>query len=94
MSLDVRVTASELTTLAVHPPSLRFKIMSLISSVEDVAVSRPSRSDRGISVPGDQGQVVNESMDGLVTYITSLGYPGYTDIWPADIHVTDTDMLT
>lgn len=63
----------------------------------DVSISRPRKSlSWGVSVPGDDTQVMYVWLDALSNYITVLGYPDkpeWRDYWPADVQVIGKDIL-
>ncbi len=74
------------------------EIISLIDSgLRDVSVSRPRKNlSWGVSVPGDDSQVMYVWIDALSNYITVLGYPedpSYAEYWPADVQVIGKDIL-
>lgn len=65
--------------------------------IHDVSVSRPRKNlSWGISVPGDDSQVMYVWLDALSNYITVIGYPDraeWQDYWPADVSVVGKDIL-
>ncbi len=65
--------------------------------LQDVSISRPRKSlTWGVSVPGDDSQVMYVWMDALANYLTVLGYPDrpeWKDFWPADVQVIGKDIL-
>ena len=62
----------------------------------DISISRPKEKlDWGISVPGDDSQVMYVWFEALMNYITVLGYPehqDFADYWPADVQVVGKDI--
>ncbi|WWC61657.1 methionine-tRNA ligase [Kwoniella dejecticola CBS 10117] len=78
---------------SVHPPSVRQHLLSQISNLEDLSVSRPkSRVKWGIPVPNDPEQSIYVWVDALINYLTVTGYPNQMDGWPADVHVVGKDI--
>ncbi|WWC70413.1 methionine-tRNA ligase [Kwoniella pini CBS 10737] len=78
---------------SVHPPSVRQHLLSQISNLEDLSVSRPkSRVKWGIPVPNDPEQSIYVWVDALINYLTVTGYPKETSGWPADVHVVGKDI--
>jgi methionyl-tRNA synthetase len=69
----------------------------LESGLEDISISRPKKNlSWGVTVPGDESQVMYVWIDALSNYITVLGYPddeSWRDFWPADIQVVGKDIL-
>lgn len=65
--------------------------------LKDVSISRPRKNlSWGVSVPGDESQVMYVWLDALSNYITVLGYPDNNDwkeYWPADVQVVGKDIL-
>ncbi len=65
--------------------------------LKDVSISRPRKSlTWGVSVPGDDSQVIYVWIDALANYLTVLGYPddpAWKDYWPADVQVVGKDIL-
>lgn len=65
--------------------------------LKDVSISRPRKNlSWGVSVPGDETQVMYVWLDALSNYITVLGYPDnqqWQDYWPADVQVVGKDIL-
>ncbi len=80
-------------------PSWRGKeILELIKDgAQDVSISRPKdKLSWGISVPGDNTQVMYVWIDALSNYITALGYPDsdwQKDFWPANVEIVGKDIL-
>lgn len=81
----------------VVPDSKKNEVLSLINEgLEDISISRPkAKLDWGITVPGDDSQVMYVWFEALLNYITVLGYPEHSDFkdyWPADIQVVGKDI--
>lgn len=84
--------------LRIVPEFRKQEFLELIKEgVKDVSVSRPRKNlGWGISVPGDESQVMYVWIDALSNYITVLGYPDNPDwreYWPADVEVVGKDIL-
>lgn len=85
--------------IRIIPTTRKREILSLLDQgLEDVSFSRPrSSSSVGISVPGDESQVMYVWCDALSNYITALGFGQngtlYKEFWPADLHVIGKDIL-
>ncbi|MEO8691257.1 MAG: class I tRNA ligase family protein, partial [Candidatus Saccharimonas sp.] len=91
-------TAVETNKLRIVPEFRKREFLDLIKDgVKDVSVSRPRKNlSWGITVPGDETQVMYVWLDALSNYITVLGYPNDTtwqDFWPADVQVVGKDIL-
>ena len=62
----------------------------------DVSISRPREQvEWGVTVPGDESQVMYVWIDALANYITVLGYPekDISDSWPAAVQIIGKDIL-
>ena len=73
----------------VQPETRRNEIMNVLKEgLQDVSVSRHER-EWGIPFPGDPNHVVYVWYDALINYLSATGFPeeGYTEWWPADLHV-------
>lgn len=84
--------------IRIVPEFRKLEFLELIKDgVKDVSVSRPRKNlGWGISVPGDESQVMYVWIDALSNYITVLGYPDNPDwkeYWPADVEVVGKDIL-
>lgn len=91
-------TAVETDKLRIVPEFRKREFLDLIKDgIKDVSVSRPRKDlSWGITVPGDETQVMYVWLDALSNYITVLGYPNDTtwqDFWPADVQVVGKDIL-
>lgn len=81
----------------VKPVSRFNEVISFVKSgLQDLAVSRKSIT-WGISVPGDDSQVIYVWLDALTCYVSSLGMfdegKSAKEFWPADVHVVGKDIL-
>jgi len=84
--------------LRIIPEFRKLEFLELIKDgVKDVSVSRPRKNlGWGISVPGDESQVMYVWIDALSNYLTVLGYPDqpeWSEYWPADVQVVGKDIL-
>jgi methionyl-tRNA synthetase len=88
--------------MLILPESRKNEILALLErGLEDISFSRPRKKDwptgLGISVPGDNSQVMYVWCDALSNYITALGFGGsdetlYKKFWPG-MHVIGKDIL-
>lgn len=90
--------AIETNKLRILPEFRKNEFLELIKDgIKDVSVSRPRKNlTWGISVPGDDTQVMYVWLDALSNYITVLGYPDreeWKEYWPADVQVVGKDIL-
>ncbi len=95
---DEVIKAIESNAYRIIPASRRNEILSLLKGgLDDISISRPKdKISWGISVPGDNTQVMYVWFEALMNYITVLGYPEHNDFthyWPADVHVIGKDIL-
>ena len=78
-------------------PEFRKKeILKLLAESPDVSVSRSREQlSWGVSVPGDESQVMYVWIDALSNYITVLGYPDrdVSEWWPAAAQFVGKDIL-
>jgi len=93
--LKERIESNE---LCIVPEGRKNEILSLINQgLQDISFSRPKEKLQwGISVPGDDSQVIYVWADALVNYISVLGYPegeNFKRYWPADVHMVGKDIL-
>jgi methionyl-tRNA synthetase len=84
--------------LKILPQTRKHEILSVINEgLEDISISRPKdKIAWGISVPGDDSQVMYVWFEALMNYITVLGYPEHEDFknfWPANVQVIGKDIL-
>ncbi|MDO4684674.1 MAG: methionine--tRNA ligase [Candidatus Saccharibacteria bacterium] len=89
--------AIETDAMKIVPVSRKKEVLNLLDDVEDVSVSRPRKNlGWGISVPGDESQVMYVWIDALSNYLTAIGYPAQPDwqaFWPASVQVIGKDIL-
>ena len=91
--------AIETNRLRIVPEFRKNEFLELIKDgIKDVSVSRPRKNlSWGITVPGDESQVMYVWLDALSNYITVLGYPDrpeeWQEYWPADVQVVGKDIL-
>ncbi|HET7599982.1 MAG TPA: methionine--tRNA ligase [Gemmatimonadales bacterium] len=81
-----RIRAGE---LAVEPEIRRNEVLRVLEDgLQDISISR-QRLAWGIPFPGDPEQTVYVWFDALINYLSATGFPdpGYTRLWPADLHV-------
>ena len=84
--------------LIILPPGLKAEVLTSLDDLKDISISRPKTSvDWGITVPGDDSQVIYVWFDALLNYITVLGYPddraNFDNFWPAEVQVLGRDIL-
>ena len=82
----------------VIPKKRKNEILSFLKDAKDISFSRPKKSlPWGISVPGDDEQVMYVWCDALSNYITGIGYgrdkKKFDKLWPADVHIIGKDIL-
>ena len=80
------------------PETRKNEILSVFKEgLTDISISRPkSKLEWGVSVPGDDNQVMYVWFEALLNYITVLGYPEFVDFkefWPASVQVIGKDIL-
>ena len=90
--------AIESDKLRIVPEFRKKEFLELIKDgVKDVSVSRPRKNlSWGVSVPGDETQVMYVWLDALSNYITVLGYPDrpeWQEFWPVNVQVIGKDIL-
>lgn len=81
----------------IKPESKRNEILRLLENFEDISISRQTVK-WGISVPGDENQVIYVWLDALNNYITALGYCGdnnknFNKFWPANAQIVGKDIM-
>lgn len=91
-------SAIETNKLRIIPEFRKKEVLELIKDgVKDVSISRPRKNlSWGVSVPGDDTQVMYVWIDALSNYLTVLGYPDkseWQEYWPADVQVVGKDIL-
>ncbi len=84
--------------MKIVPENRKREFLELIKDgLKDVSISRPRKNlTWGVSVPGDESQVMYVWLDALSNYITVLGYPDrqeWKEFWPADVQVIGKDIL-
>jgi methionyl-tRNA synthetase len=75
--------------LKVEPAIRRNEMLRLLESgLEDTSISR-SRFPWGIAYPESPGHTIYVWFDAVINYLSATGFPdpGYTELWPADLHV-------
>lgn len=87
----------EFIKTAVVPDFRARELLDLIKDgAKDVSISRPIEKLKwGISVPGDESQVMYVWIDALSNYLTVIGYPedeDYQNFWPADVEIVGKDI--
>lgn len=90
--------AIESDKMLIKPEFRKREFLELIKDgLQDVSISRPRKNlSWGISVPGDEDQVMYVWVDALANYLTVLGYPDqpeWREFWPADVQVIGKDIL-
>ena len=92
--------AIESDTMKVVPESRKNEMLNIIGEdgLRDVSFSRPKDLlPWGVSVPGDDDQVMYVWCDALSNYITEIGYEDETDLfkkfWPANAQIIGKDIL-
>lgn len=90
--------AIESDSFKIVPETRKNEVLSLLKEgLEDISISRPKEKlDWGVSVPGDDGQVMYVWFEALMNYITVLGYPEHADFkkfWPAQVQVIGKDII-
>lgn len=90
--------AIETNHMRIVPEFRKNEFLELIKDgLQDVSISRPRKNlSWGISVPGDDSQVMYVWLDALSNYLTVIGYPdkpGWQDFWPANVQVIGKDIL-
>ena len=90
--------AIENNKLRITPEFRKREFLELIKvGLKDVSISRPRKNlSWGVSVPGDDSQVMYVWIDALSNYLTVVGYPDreeWRDFWPADVQVVGKDIL-
>ena len=80
-----------------QPETRRNEVLAFIKGgLRDIVVSRRN-TGWGISVPGDEAQVVYVWFDALINYLTATGWPdnaAWDSLWPADLHLVGKEIYT
>lgn len=88
--------AIETDEMLILPEFRKQEMLHLLEDTPDISISRPRKQlSWGVSVPGDDSQVMYVWIDALSNYITVLGYPDQ-DIspwWPATAQFVGKDIL-
>jgi len=82
--------------MLILPEFRKKEVLKLLEEAPDVSISRPrAQLSWGVSVPGDDTQVMYVWVDALANYITVLGYPeeDISDWWPAAAQFVGKDIL-
>lgn len=82
----------------VVPSTRKTEILNIINGgLTDISVSRPKKKlPWGITVPGDDNQVIYVWFEALMNYISLLGYPNgpeFKTYWPTDVQIVGKDNL-
>ena len=88
--------AIETDEMLILPEFRKKEVLKLLEDAPDVSISRPkSQLTWGISIPGDDSQVMYVWIDALSNYITVLGYSDQPidDWWPATAQFVGKDIL-
>lgn len=96
-SIEIR-DAIDHGRLKILPEARKNEFLELIKDgIKDVSISRPRKNlSWGVTVPGDENQVMYVWIDALSNYLTVLGYPdndSWREYWPADVQVVGKDIL-
>jgi methionyl-tRNA synthetase len=80
----------------VQPDPRRNEVLNVLrEGLEDISISR-ARTEWGVPLPWDSGQVVYVWFDALITYLSGAGF-GWDEerfgrVWPADVHLIGKDI--
>lgn len=86
----------ESDAMRILPEFRKQEVLRLLEDAPDISISRPrGQLSWGVSVPGDDSQVMYVWIDALSNYITVLGYPDHeiSDFWPAAAQFVGKDIL-
>jgi len=80
----------------VQPDARRNEVLNVLrDGLEDISISR-ARSEWGVPLPWDAGQVVYVWFDALITYLSGAGFgwdeERFSRLWPADVHLVGKDI--
>lgn len=80
----------------VRPEARRNEVLNVLrEGLEDISISR-ARSEWGVPLPWDSGQVVYVWFDALITYLSGAGFGWdemrFAQLWPADVHLIGKDI--
>lgn len=78
----------------IQPEGRRNEVVAFIESgLRDMCISRAG-GGFGVTVPGDEDQVVYVWFDALINYLTVAGYPDLDEqLWPPDAQLMGKDIL-
>lgn len=82
--------------MLILPEFRKQEMLRLLEDTPDISISRPKKQlSWGVSVPGDESQVMYVWLDALSNYITILGYPDQdiSEFWPATAQFVGKDIL-
>ena len=90
--------AIESGSFEVLPATRRNEVLALLEDgLEDISISRPKdKLAWGISVPGDDSQVMYVWFEAVMYYLTGLGYPdgeNFKNFWPPNVQVIGKDIV-
>jgi len=90
----------ESNELKIVPETRKNEVLSFIKrGLEDFSVSRSIERAKGwgLSVPGDESQMIYVWFDALTVYLTGVGYgideKLFKKLWPADLHVIGKGII-
>ncbi len=89
-------TQIENNKMQILPEFRKQEVLKLLEDAPDISISRPRKQlSWGVSVPGDDDQVMYVWLDALSNYITILGYPDQdiSEWWPANAQFVGKDIL-
>lgn len=72
------------SAVTLRPAWRREEILTFVrSGLQDISISRPAARSGGwgVSVPGDESQIVYVWIDALINYLTGLGYGSGDEAW-------------
>lgn len=93
---DRLLAAYESGEIRVVPATRQNEVISFIKQgLRDTCVSR-ANPGWGITVPGDESQVVYVWFDAVINYLTAVGYPdeSFRESWPPKVQWLGKDILT
>lgn len=90
--------AIETNRMRIRPEYRKKEFLEFIKDgLQDVSISRPRKNlSWGVTVPGDENQVMYVWIDALTNYLTVIGYPDrpeWQEYWPADVQIVGKDIL-
>jgi methionyl-tRNA synthetase len=80
----------------IQPETRRNEILQVLrEGLSDISISR-ARTEWGVPLPWDPGQVVYVWFDALITYLSGAGFgwdgDRFARLWPADLHLIGKDI--